>query len=77
MIQFFYVGETFYLFILKILLFIFGCTEYLLLEAELSLAAVSNGSSLVAVCRPTHCRGFSCCRAQALEQGPSSCGMPA
>ena len=25
--------------------------------------------------RASHCGGFSCCRAQALEQGLSSCGI--
>ena len=59
--------------ILFICLFIFGCTESsLLCKAFLQLWC--KGATVHCGAWASHCRGFSCCRAQALERaGFSSC----
>ena len=51
------------------------CWIFIAVLRELSLVAVSRGCSLVVIVWASHCRGFSCCGAQALgPTGFSSCG---
>ena len=55
--------------------FFFGCAGSSLLHAGFSLVAANGDSSLGAAPRPpSHCSGFSCCRAQALQHRLSSSG---
>ena len=55
-------------------LFIYGCSRSSLLHG-LSVVAEIGGYSLVVVCEPSHCDGFSCCGVWALGQEVfSSCG---
>ena len=48
-------------------MYLFLAVQCLLCFIAFSLDVVSQGCSLVAACSPSHCSGFSCCRAQALE----------
>ena len=55
--------------------FFFGCVGSSLLPAGFSPVATSGDYSLGAVPRPpSHCSGFSCCRAQPLQCRLNSCG---
>ena len=54
--------------------FIFGFAGVFVAEHWLSLVVASGGHSVAA--QASHCRGFSCYRAQALEcEGFSGCGV--
>ena len=55
--------------------FFFGCAGSPLLHSGFFLVATSGDYSLGAVSRPpSHCSGFSCCRAQVLQGRLSSYG---
>ena len=61
---------------LKIILFIFSCAGSSLLHVGF-LQLQPAGAPLRRGARASHCSGFSCCRARALECGLRSCGTGA
>ena len=51
----------------------FGYAEPLFAVREISLVAASRSNFLVTSVQASHCWGYYCCRAQALEQRLSTC----
>ena len=50
-----------------------GCAEPLFAEREVSEVAASRSNFLVTCVQTSHCWGYCCCRAQALEHRLSTC----
>ena len=50
-----------------------GCAEPLFAARGLSLVAASRSDFLVTYVQASHCWGYCCCRAQALEHRFSTC----
>ena len=61
----------------RIFFIYFWSCRSLLLCAGLFSLVVANGATLCNGAWASHCSGSSCCRAQGLECGFSSCGMQA
>ena len=55
------------------LFFFFGCAEPLFAARGLSLAVARRSDFLVTCVQASHCCGYCCCRAQALERRLSTC----
>ena len=53
--------------------FFFGCAEPLFAARALSLAVARRSDFLVTCVQASHCCGYCCCRAQALERRLSTC----
>ena len=72
-----YVHNLFFFFFYLFYLFIFGCVGSLLLCTGFLQLQRAGATTLRWGARASHCGGFSCCRARALECRLSSCGTRA